>query len=413
MKPQALLLLILLFTISAKAQLWIGPVSGNIYYNQGYVGIGTSVPKANADISTAGAMLLPNTSGITNTAILRVGYADHSWAGGQLDMGINNADSYPAWIQARNPADYSINRNLLLNPNGGNIGIGTTSLLAKLDINAINYDSNQDGGISIKANGGNANGIWQTRFVLKSNSGGVPRAAIDFVTKDYNTGNIVTNIEALTISANGNIGIGTTSPGSTLDIKATSPVIKINDTTTGLHGMEFQFNGVSYALIKSEAAGGELRFQTGLSADWGGFQTFYTNNLERLRINSNGNVGIGTVTPGNKLDVNGTIRAKEIKVDLNGADFVFEKEYKLMPLNELEAFVKEQKHLPDVATAKEMQEKGTDLGALNSKLLQKVEELTLYVIVQNKSLKEQAKKNEEQAIKLEALEKTVNNLISK
>ena len=127
----------------------------------------------------------------------------------------------------------------------------------------------------------------------------------------------------------------------------------------------------------------------------------------------NGNFGIGTISPGYKLDVLGSIRAKEIKVDLNGADFVFAKEYKLMPLNELEAFVKEQKHLPEVASAKEMQENGTGLGDLNSKLLQKIEELTLYAIVQNKSIKEQVKKNEELAKKIEVLEKAVNNLISK
>jgi len=117
------------------------------------------------------------------------------------------------------------------------------------------------------------------------------------------------------------------------------------------------------------------------------------NLIEALRINSVGNIGIGTINPTYKLDVNGTIRAKEIKVDLNGADFVFEKEYKLMPLNELETFIKEQKHLPEVAPAKEMQENGTDLGDLNSKLLQKVEELTLYLIDQNKQISQLKEEN--------------------
>jgi hypothetical protein len=105
-----------------------------------------------------------------------------------------------------------------------------------------------------------------------------------------------------------------------------------------------------------------------------------------------GNVGIGTVSPGYKLDVIGTIRAREIKVDLGGADFVFENGYKLMPLNELEKFVKEKKHLPEIAPAKEMQENGTNLGDLNTKLLQKIEELTLYTIEQNKKLEMQNEK---------------------
>jgi hypothetical protein len=106
----------------------------------------------------------------------------------------------------------------------------------------------------------------------------------------------------------------------------------------------------------------------------------------------NGNVGIGTVSPGYKLDGIRTVRSREIKVDLTGADFVFENEYKLMPLSELEKFIKTNKHLPEIATAKEMQESGANLGDLNTKLLQKIEELTLYTIEQNKQLEKQNEK---------------------
>ena len=110
------------------------------------------------------------------------------------------------------------------------------------------------------------------------------------------------------------------------------------------------------------------------------------------RLYIKGRVGILTSTPQYELDVIGTIRASEIKVDLNGADFVFEKGYKLMSLSELEIFIKDKKHLPEVGSAKEMKEDGTDLGSLNSRLLQKVEEMTLYMIEQNKKLEQQNKK---------------------
>ncbi|WP_320052056.1 hypothetical protein [uncultured Acetobacteroides sp.] len=101
-----------------------------------------------------------------------------------------------------------------------------------------------------------------------------------------------------------------------------------------------------------------------------------------------GNILIGKTSQANpayKLDVAGKVRADEITVNTSGADFVFEKGYNLRPLNEVEVFVKENKHLPDVAPATEMQTNGVSIGEMNAKLLQKVEELTLYVIELNKA----------------------------
>ena len=103
----------------------------------------------------------------------------------------------------------------------------------------------------------------------------------------------------------------------------------------------------------------------------------------------NGNVGIGTTNPGSwKLAVNGQIRAKEIKVETGWSDFVFFKDYKLPTLEEVEDHIKEKGHLKDIPSANEVEENGIFLGEMNSKLLQKIEELTLYTIQQQKEIEE-------------------------
>ncbi len=117
-----------------------------------------------------------------------------------------------------------------------------------------------------------------------------------------------------------------------------------------------------------------------------------------IKAASNGNVGIGTANPTEKLAVSGTIRAKEIKVEANPwPDYIFNDDHQLMPLDSLASFVKENKHLPNIAFAKSVEENGVALGELNRQLLQKIEEMTLYLIQQNKEIKEL--KGEVQALK--------------
>jgi hypothetical protein len=110
----------------------------------------------------------------------------------------------------------------------------------------------------------------------------------------------------------------------------------------------------------------------------------------------NNNVLIGKASQSNaayKLDISGIIRADEIVVNTTGADFVFEPHYKLLSIPELEAFIKANKRLPDISPAKEMQENGVSSGEMQAKLLQKVEELTLYIIELEKRIKELESKN--------------------
>jgi len=100
----------------------------------------------------------------------------------------------------------------------------------------------------------------------------------------------------------------------------------------------------------------------------------------KMKITNSGYVGIGTTNPTYELAVNGTIRCKELIVDTGWADFVFEENYKLLPLNEVEQFISQNKHLPGIPTEAQVRENGVSVGEISSKLLQKVEELTLYMI---------------------------------
>jgi hypothetical protein len=123
---------------------------------------------------------------------------------------------------------------------------------------------------------------------------------------------------------------------------------------------------------------------------------------------SGGKVGIGSVSvneSGYKLFVEHGVRTRKIKVDQQTwADYVFEKNYPLASLPEVEQYIQQHKHLPDVPSAKEVEANGLNLGDNQAVLLRKIEELTLYLIEQNKKLEELTRQLQEQDTKIKQLE---------
>ncbi|HAS42992.1 MAG TPA: hypothetical protein DCS93_21105 [Microscillaceae bacterium] len=153
--------------------------------------------------------------------------------------------------------------------------------------------------------------------------------------------------------------------------------------------------------LKNNANGGwqHLAFD-GNTDDWfmgsfggGGFfiakDNFSSTNAKFTIIGDR--VGIGTTTPDTDalLTVKGKANAREVKVHIEaGKDIVFQNDYNLMPLEQIDAFIQQNKHLPEVAPARVMEKEGLELGKFNMTLLQKVEELTLHTIAQEKKIKQ-------------------------
>jgi hypothetical protein len=138
----------------------------------------------------------------------------------------------------------------------------------------------------------------------------------------------------------------------------------------------------SGSFILANEGNGDIKFETG---------NIYTTTKIQMRIDNIGNVGIGTgstaLPVGDKLSVNGVIHTKEVRVDLLGwPDFVFKKEYQLPSLQEVEKQINDKGHLANIPSAEEAEKNGILLGEMNKKLLQKVEELTLYIIQMNKEI---------------------------
>ena len=143
----------------------------------------------------------------------------------------------------------------------------------------------------------------------------------------------------------------------------------------------------------------------------GGTNTTSVPDQHVMTWNYDGNVGIGTTNPTAKLTVAGNIASREVKVTVDaGADFVFENNYNLPSLDSVDQYIKENNHLPEIASAEEMKKDGINLSEMNIKLLKKMEEMTLYMIEQNKQIKELKKENQNFKLVLERLSKIEEKL---
>ncbi|MXV50374.1 hypothetical protein GS399_05265 [Pedobacter sp. HMF7647] len=146
------------------------------------------------------------------------------------------------------------------------------------------------------------------------------------------------------------------------------------------------YDGVQNSLPFVESSGSNYTYKTAVDSYVNSYgATIATNTY--FNGSSNyfaGSVGVGTLSPDARLAVRGTVHASEVKVDLNVPvpDYVFEPGYKLMSLDEIKSFVKQNHHLPDIPSAKQIAKEGLNLGDMNTRLLKKIEELTRYLIEQ-------------------------------
>lgn len=133
-------------------------------------------------------------------------------------------------------------------------------------------------------------------------------------------------------------------------------------------------------------------------------------------MTNNGNVGIDTTTPAEKLSVNGNIRAKEIKVEAtNWPDYVFKDDYSLLPLSTVKSYIDKHQHLPEIPSEQQIAKEGLNLGEMNKLLLKKIEELTLYLIdkdQENKSLNERVNSQQKEMKELQQQVKIIADRLS-
>jgi hypothetical protein len=396
---------------------------GNTYINPqgGRVGVGTTDPATTFEVRqsisgwTMNSRVNAASVGEINGFKFYSGYiGDDKWAG--IASIAESEHSNKTGL-----ALYSGMTERLRISGDGNVGIGTLQPLSKLHIAGDefitigNYDASNGVkgiqftgfrdvkpnyfGASIEAvpEWGCCNGYPSAGFA------GIKNIELNF-NVHLNVDDADSKMTAMSIRSNGNVGIGTSNPTELFNVNGNAQLGRLR-----LGNAVFSVN--SRNSINSFNSGQDPNLLTGwIAADFGGSDNAsdrlvigsgfggrtiigtHNYNLTQwggdLIINPNGSkVGIGTFEPKEMLSVNGKISAVEIKVNGVGApDYVFEEGYKVVRLDEVESYIKANKHLPEMPSAKEFERDGMAVGEMNKLLLKKIEELTLYLIEQKRDI---------------------------